>query len=134
MKPIKAICLGIALWVIMFVLVSLFVYFDIYKQGVIKIAGAMITGFIALAMVVYARPKNISASIGYGLTWIITGLLLDLLITWRFNERVFYEWSLWLGYGFILLASLLGFFSQENGNGEEEEIEEKQKPPSDINI
>ena len=98
-----------------------------------KIAGAMIAGFIALAMVVYVQPKNIAASLGYGISWIIIGLLLDLLITWRFNKRIFYEWSLWLGYGFVLLASLLGFFSQENGNGEDE-IKEERKPPTDINI
>ena len=133
MKPIKAICLGIALWVIMFILVSVFIYFNIYDQGAVKIAGAMIAGFIALAMVVYVQPKNIAASLGYGISWIIIGLLLDLLITWRLNERIFYEWSLWLGYGFVLLASLLGFFSQENGNGEDE-IKEERKPPTDINI
>jgi len=133
MKPFKAICLGVALWMVMFVLVSVFIAFGLYGQAVVKSAVAMIAGFIALALVVYARPKNLMSSLGYGVTWVIVGLFLDLLITWRFNENIFYEWSVWVGYGFVLLASLLGFFSIENGNGESES-EEEPKPPTDIKI
>lgn len=94
----------------------------------------MIVGFVALALVVYVRPRNLIFSLTYGFLWIIIGLCLDLIIRQKFNDSLFNDWSLWLGYGFVLLASLVGFYSIDNNNGDSAKSEDETKTHQDIKI
>jgi len=103
----KAVIFGVFLWILMFVIVSVFVAFDVYKFGFIKVVSAVIAGIISYKLARKVKPDKISIALGYGLTWVIIGVLLDTIVTTRFNSELFSSWSLWLGYALVILAPLL---------------------------
>ncbi len=103
----KAIGFGVLLWIIMFVVVSVLVGFDVYKYLWVQVVAAIIAGVVSLVLAGYVKPHKAGLALGYGLTWVIVGIILDLIITTRFDPTVFSSWILWLGYALVLLAPLL---------------------------
>lgn len=103
----KATTLGIFLWILMFVIVSVFIAFDVYKFGFIKFVTAVIAGAISYKLAKKVKPNKLSLALSYGLTWVIIGVVLDTIVTTRFNSEIFSSWYLWLGYGLVFLAPLL---------------------------
>lgn len=103
----KAIGFGVLIWILMFVVVSIFIGFNIYDKAIVKILTAIIGGIIVfiIAGKVKLETKNIALS--YGIMWVLTGIILDAIITMRFNSKIFSDWSLWLGYVLVLLVPLL---------------------------
>lgn len=88
----------------MFVIVSIFVAFDVYKfswlQGII----AIIAGIVAFILAGMVKPAKIALALAYGLIWVVIGLALDAAVTMRFNAEIFSSWSLWLGYLLVLVV------------------------------
>lgn len=111
-----ALGLGIAIWVLMFVIVSAFVAFRVYETTVSKIIIILISGILAYLAAGYAKPENYLSAISYGAAWVIVGLALDFLITTKFNPVIFSSRSLWAGYLLVLLAPLLKSSRQETPN------------------
>lgn len=105
--------LGILLWVIMFVIVSIFIGFNIYQLAAIPFITALIGGVVSYLLARNAKPKKISLALTYGLIWIIISIILDAIITTRFNATVFSSWTLWLGYLLGLLAPMLAVKKSE---------------------
>lgn len=103
----KAIGLGALLWVLMFVIVSAFIGFKIYEFVWMQIVTAIIGGIISFILAGRIKPSKVSLALGYGLTWVVVGLILDVIVTMRFSPAIFTAWSLWLGYALVLLAPLL---------------------------
>lgn len=103
----KAIGFGIVIWILMFVIASIFIGFKIYGSVVMNIITALIAGVLSFLFAGKIKPKSAGLALGYGITWLIVGYLLDLIITSRFNANILSSWSLWLGYVLILLAPLL---------------------------
>lgn len=103
----KAISFGILLWVLMFVIVSIFVAFKIYGSVVMEVITAIIGGLISLILAVKIKPNKASLALGYGLIWVVVSVILDLLVTTKFNPTIFASWTLWLSYILVLLAPLL---------------------------
>lgn len=103
----KAITFGIMLWVLMFVIMSVFVGFNIYNFPVTQLIGAIIAGIIAFVLAGRARPASAGAALGYGFFWIIIAAILDAVVTMRFNPEIFSAWALWLGYALVLFVPLL---------------------------
>jgi hypothetical protein len=103
----KAAIFGVFLWILMFVIVSVFVAFDIYKFGFMGVVTALIAGKISHTLAKKVKPDKASLALSYGLTWVIIGIILDTIVTTRFNSGIFSSWSLWLGYSLVLLAPLL---------------------------
>ena len=101
----KAIGFGILIWLIMFALVSATLGW--YDMLWFKIVLAIIAGIISLILAGYVKPSSMGKALAYGLVWVIIGVILDLIITMRFNGGIFSEWTLWLGYVLVLLAPAL---------------------------
>lgn len=103
----KAIGFGVFIWVLMFVIVSIFIAFDIYKFSWLQGITAIIAGVIAFILAGMVKPAKIVLALAYGLIWVVIGLILDAAVTMRFNAEIFSSWSLWLGYLLVLLAPIL---------------------------
>lgn len=103
----KTIGFGALIWALMFVVVSVFVGFNIYQLVYVEIATVIIAGIIALILAANVKPKSAGSALGYGLVWVVVGVILDAAVSMRFNAAIFSSWSVWLGYLLILLAPLL---------------------------
>lgn len=103
----KGLLFGLLLWVLMFVIVSIFIAFKIYGSTVMHIVTAVIAGVISYLFAGKVKPNKMGAALTYGLVWVVVGLILDALITMRFNPTIFISKSLWLGYLLVLIAPLL---------------------------
>src|SRR3989338_5673848 len=102
----KAVFYGLALWVLMFVIISIFVAFKIYENVVMQVIGALIGGGISYFFVRKIGASSMVNALTYGALFIIIGLILDFAVTKRFNDQIFGMWSLWLGYGLVFLTPL----------------------------
>ena len=104
----RGIGFAVLLWVIMFVLVSILIAFKWYDgTGLMPWIVAVLGGAGALILAGYLRPANAGAAIGYGITFVIISVLLDWLVTTRFNAEIFRSVPLWVSYALGLLAPLL---------------------------
>jgi hypothetical protein len=101
----KAIRFGILIWLIIFVLVS--VVLDLYQNTIwMKVVIAIVAGFVAFLLAAKAKPTSVKMALSYGLIWVGVVIILDAVITMRFNSGIFRLWALWLGYLLILIAPL----------------------------
>lgn len=103
----KAIGLGILLWVLMFVIVSILIAFKLYEFRLVRILIAVIAGLISLFLAGMLKPGKVGLALAYGFIWVVIGVILDAIVTMRFNPAIFSAKTLWLGYLLILLAPLL---------------------------
>lgn len=95
---------GLLLWVIMFAVVSVFTGFKIYNNFWMKIVTIIIGGAITYWLAGLVKPEVAARALAYGVVWVVVGLILDALITTRFNALIFRSRSLWVGYLVVLLA------------------------------
>lgn len=102
----KGIAYGLAVWILMFVVISIFVGFKIYDSTIMKIVGAIVGGIIVFVASGFIKPQSMGIALCYGITFVVVGLVLDLLITARFDSAVFVAWTIWLGYALVLLVPL----------------------------
>lgn len=62
----KTIGLGITLWILMFVIVSVFIAFGFYIPGHPNIIVALIAGIVSYILAGYAKPPNTTEALHYG--------------------------------------------------------------------
>ena len=103
----KTIGSGIILWVLMFVVVSVFIAFNIYGNTVMKVVTALIAGAVSYFLATKLKPVDMKAALINGAIWVIVGVILDALVSTRFNAMIFQSKGLWLGYLLVLLAPML---------------------------
>jgi hypothetical protein len=103
----KAVGFGVLIWIVMFVFVSLIISIGVYDYIISAVAVVLIAGIIAYMFSSNAKPISVSQAISYGLVWVITGIVLDLLITLKFNAEVFSHWEYWASYAFIFIAPMI---------------------------
>lgn len=103
----KALAFGVALWILMFAVVSVFLAFNLYGFSLAKLMVVLIAGAIVYVLAGYVKPASAGQALGYGLVWVIVGLILDYLITYRFNSQIFLMRTLWLGYLLVLIVPWL---------------------------
>jgi len=103
----KAIGFGVLIWVVMCVIGYLLMNFDVYKFLWVKIILAVIAGVISLVLAGLVKPNKATLALGYGLIWVVIVIILDVVVTVRFNAEIFTAWPIWLTYALILLAPLL---------------------------
>jgi len=102
----KALGLGVLLWLIMFAVVSAFLGW--YNQFAwFKSVLSVFAGLVAVVLAGYVKPISIKEALLCGLCLIAPGLVLDALITTRFNPAIFSDWNLWLSYLLVFLAPLI---------------------------
>lgn len=106
----KGIAFGVLLWVIMFALVSALIAVKLYKSadpGVMSWVVAIIGGVVSYLLAGSLKPDSTKSALLYGLFFVVVGLILDALITVRFNPGILSYLSLWFSYALIWLAPLL---------------------------
>lgn len=103
----KTIGFGALLWAIMFALVSFFMAYKLYPGEGMDIILAIIAGVLSFLLAGYAKPSNINNGLALGLSWVVVGLVLDALITTKFEPALFGNWIYWLSALLILLAPTL---------------------------
>lgn len=109
----KAIGFGILIWVLMFVIVSIFIGFKIYDYTWMKVVTIIIGAAIVFFFAKKVKPNKVILALTYGLIWVVIGVILDALITMRFNEEIFASRALWVGYILTLLIPLLAIKKSE---------------------
>lgn len=53
------------------------------------------------------KPNTVKLALSYSFIWVAVGLILDLIVTMKFNAAIFSLWTLWLGYALVFLVPLL---------------------------
>jgi len=102
----KLVWYGILIWLIMFAVVSAFL--NAYNEKTwVKVAIVLFGGIVALILAGKAEPTSMTIALGYGLGWVIIGVILDTLVTMNYNQNILHSKWLWVGYALILLAPLL---------------------------
>ncbi len=103
----KTIGFGALIWVIMFAVVSALIGFKVFDLSWAKIVTVLAAGISSYIFAGYARPENSSRALMFGISWVLTGFILDWFISLKFNSLLFYSRTLWAGYVLIFLAPLL---------------------------
>jgi len=102
----KAIGYGAIIWLIIFAFVSGLVGLGLYGSVWVQLGIALLVGILAYVFAQSTAVKGIPQALSYGIIWVIIGLLLDLVVTMRFEPAIFSSWTLWIGYALTLLAPL----------------------------
>ncbi len=103
----RAIGFGALLWGLMFIIVCIFIGFKVPESTWLNVGYAVVAGIISFILAGYVKPKSYGIALGYGISWLVVGVILDAIITMRFNPAIFTAWTLWLGYGLAIVAILL---------------------------
>ena len=98
---------GVIIWVVAFIVASIFVGFQItgmWKQIITTLA-------VVIAAFMLAKKLNISSvkeMLKYSFIWVVVGVILDYFITVKFTGKEFLmSKEMWIGYVLILLVPLL---------------------------
>lgn len=101
----KGMGFGVLLWIIMFVVVSIFIAFDAYEgQWISELLITIIGGVVAYVLAGFLKLKTTQDAFQTGLIFVVTSLILDAVITLRFNGQIFLTIWLWISYLLVLLA------------------------------
>jgi hypothetical protein len=102
----KAIGFGVGLWVLMFVIISALIGFNLYQGTAVHVVMAVVGGIISYIFAGYVKPADTKQALMCGAAWIFVSAILDAVITMRFNQAIFASRALWLGYALVLFAPL----------------------------
>lgn len=101
----KAFGFGALIWLIMFAIVSALVGFDVTMTSIWwALLVAVIAGFASYIFAGYSNMESSGQAFGYGIIWVIIGLVLDFIVTKQFEPNIFSSWVYWGGYALVLLA------------------------------
>jgi|SRR3989344_2912818 len=100
----KAIGYGLLWWVLVFAAISVLVAFGLYAGPGGEIAGLVIAVLIAGALASRLQPADLKTGLTYGAAWVVVGLVLDAVITTRFDPGIFSAPTLWVGYVLVLFT------------------------------
>ncbi len=114
-KYIKLFGYGVVIWVVAFIVATVFVAFDIESTIIVNGTTTLIT---LIAVYLLARSLNISTikeMLKYSISWIVVGLILDALITTKFTGWEFFSsWQIWISYALSVLVMLLAVKKQKS--------------------
>lgn len=101
----KTFTLAVLWWLIMFGAVYLVLQW--YNQfSWMKFDVAVFAGIMAYLLSAYTPIYGYSNALLFGMIFVAVGIILDILVTYNFNQEIFTYWQLWLGYAFALFAPL----------------------------
>src|SRR3990167_5360447 len=103
----KSVGLGVVCWVIMLVAMFLFVALKQGDSVVFQLLSAVIGGIAAYWLAGYLKPETMGTALGYGVVFVVVGVILDWLISERFMDGILSMWTTWFGYVLVLLAPLM---------------------------
>lgn len=116
---LKGISFGILIWLAAFVIGAILVAMGATLNVWWMLVLAVIAGALSYIFAGNANPRTTGQAFGYGLTWAVIGLALDLAITYRFSGTTVIAsmWTYWFGYALVLMAPWLNV-----GAGQQTEV------------
>lgn len=102
---LRAIGYGVVLWALMFAIVSALLPW--YEMTWMKVLLVIVSGVGAYLLAMFAKIEDKNQALLYGSIWLMVALVLEALITARFNPNIFNETELWIGYFLTMCAPIL---------------------------
>ena len=112
----RAIGYGALIWVVLFVFVWILISFSLFESVISKIIIVLVAGALSYFFTPDIKMLKPSRALSYGVSWVVVGVVLDLLISMRFMADLFSRWEYWLGYAFILFAPAIRVMIGETKN------------------
>lgn len=100
----KVFGFGLIIWLVMFAAASAFVGFESGASLWAQMAMIILSGILAFVFARYSNIQSAGQALGYGISWALIGLFLDLLITYQFTQDVFSSWQYWTTYALIVVV------------------------------
>lgn len=108
MNYTKFIGFGILIWVVAYLVATLFVAYgagDTLAAQITIILAVVVAAYVAATQV---GEHSVFGMLRYSIGWVVIGLLLDALLTVPFTGWVIFAgWQLWTGYVLVALVPLL---------------------------
>jgi hypothetical protein len=82
--------------------------FQMHQYQAAKIFILIISGVLAYVFTKRSEPKKMIMAVFVGAGFAAIGLLLDVIITSRFDPQIFSSTYLWLSYVFVIVGSIAG--------------------------
>jgi len=108
----KALGFGVLVWIIMFVVISTLVAYQVVPSGggstMMSIAMVVVSLVIVyLFAQFFVAPKSPTEAMQYGLVFAVVGIILDLLVSQRFAPGMFASVVYWVNYILMIFVPLL---------------------------
>jgi len=106
----KALGFGTLIWIIMFIMISVFVAYGLMSGNLSMTLGVAVT-IISLIVAYFATrnlaPKSYGLALVYGLVFAAVGIVLDFLISQKFAPDMFSSVFYWLSYFLLIIVPML---------------------------
>jgi len=99
---------GMIFWMTMFIAVSILIAFRLYDSILSKIAILTLAGLLGYLFSKKTKPQKMMMAVFMGAGFVAIGLILDGLVTYRFDPTIFSQPYLWAGYIFVLIGAIAG--------------------------
>ncbi len=109
----KAIGFGIVIWAVLFALVWASMSMAVYGSIITKLVLVIVAASLAYSFTPDARFITTAQALGYGVSFVVVGVLLDLIVSRQFDSAIFSAWEYWLSYALILISPM--FRSEGSG-------------------
>ena len=112
----KAFGYGIGIWLVMFIVTAVVVSGMGIALGTgLGVSLAILAGVVAYLFALGTNSATSGQALGYGAMFAVIGIVLDALISARFQGNLFGLWEYYLGYALILFAPWLEYETQGSG-------------------
>jgi hypothetical protein len=112
----KAFGFGIAIWLIMFLVAAVLVSgMGIALGSGLWLVLAVLAGIISYSFALGVDSESYGEALGYGAIWAAVGIILDAIISYRFQSNIFSQWQYYLAYALVLLAPWFEYEMQGSG-------------------
>ncbi len=110
----KAIGFGFLIWAIMAVtlwaLGGITSMSTLWAHGLVAVAGTIAAFFLAQNV----KAESGMQAAGYGIAWVAIVLILDFVVTHRFDVHIFAIWQYWLGAALVFVSPWIETEVQQN--------------------
>ncbi len=103
----KSVGLGVACWGVMIVAMFIFMAFKVADNAIFEWISAIVGGIASYWLAGYLKPSSMGTALGYGVVFVIVGVVLDLIITEKVMPGALSMLPMQVGYVLVLLAPLL---------------------------
>jgi magnesium-transporting ATPase (P-type) len=97
---------GLMLWMIVFVVTSILIAFNFYDSVFSRILILTLAGLLGYIFSKGSASSKVTKAAFIGMGFIAISLLLDGVITYRFDSVIFRSAYLWAGYFFIFIGTI----------------------------
>jgi len=98
---------GIGIWCVMFVTASALFGYNIYDTFLSIFGLVFMSGALSFLCGGYVAQRTKTMLLLYGVFWAVIGIILDFLISARFDPTMFHTWPYWASYMLVFLAPIL---------------------------